>query len=390
MKIAYVTNLRAPYRTLQLNEFSKIENIEIKAYYTDRPNENRKWNTNKPEGFEEIDLKGIKIAGKFGYINNGLLDIVKNNDLIMLGCYEQPTYIFLSLLCKFLKKPYILSYDGISTNRLQEKENTIKKFIKSIVINNASYIMGNGTVSKKYFNEVFRYPLDRIYNQYLTVDSDKLNKLYIDREKYRREYREKLKIDKYEKVLIYSGRLIDIKNVDSVIKAISHLDRKDLTFLITGGGELEEELKKLSEELGVKTIITGFMSDQEELFKHYFVGDALILPSSVYEVWGLVVNEAMFAGLPVLVSDICGCSLDLVKNGENGYIIDPFNIEDIKLKINDVLYNNYIEDMSLKSRLIINEWKFSNSRFSLENIIYDMNKNKKYKGEKNEKNLIYK
>ena len=249
--------------------------------------------------------------------------------------------------------------------------------------------MGNGTVSKKYFNEVYRYPLDRIYNQYLTVDSDKLNKLYIDREKYRREYREKFKIDKDEKVLIYSGRLIDIKNVESVIKAISHLDRKDLTFLITGGGELEEELKILSEKLGVKTIITGFMSDQEELFKHYFVGDALILPS-VYEPWGLVVNEAMFVGLPVLVSDICGCSLDLVKNGENGYIIDSFNIEDIKLKINDVLYNNYIEDMSLKSRLIINEWKFSNSRFSLENIIYDMNKNKKYKGEKNEKNLIYK
>lgn len=372
MKIAYVTNLRAPYRTLQLNEFSKIENIEIKTYYTDRPNENRKWNTNEPEGFEEIDLKGIKIAGKFGYINNGLLDIVKNNDLIMLGCYEQPTYILLSLLCKLLKKPYILSFDGISTNRLQEKENPIKKFVKSIVINNANYIMGNGTVSKKYFNEVFRYPLDRIYNQYLTVDSYKLDKLYIDREKHRREYRKKLKIDKDEKVLIYSGRLIDIKNVDSVIKAISHLDRKDLTFLITGGGELEEELKNLSEELGVKTIITGFMSDQEELFKHYFVGDALILPSSVYEVWGLVVNEAMFAGLPVLVSDICGCSLDLVKEDINGYVINSKSIEDITNKIRRIMFENNGNIMGLKSKEIINEWKFSNSAQNLKTIISNL------------------
>ena len=83
MKLAYITNLRAPYRTLQLNEFSKIENIKIKTYYTDKPNENRKWNTNEAKGFKEIDLKGIKIAGKFGYINYGLLDIVKNNDLII-------------------------------------------------------------------------------------------------------------------------------------------------------------------------------------------------------------------------------------------------------------------------------------------------------------------
>ena len=368
MKIAYITNLRAPYRTLQLNEFSKIENIEIKTYYTDKPNENRKWNINKPEGFEEIDLKGIKIAGKFGYINNGLLDIVKNNDLIILGCYEQPTYILLSLLCKLLKKPYILSFDGISTNRLEEKENCIKKLIKSIVINNANYIMGNGTVSKRYFNEVFGYPLDKIYNQYLTVDSDKLNKLYIDREKYRKEYREKLKIDKDEKVLIYSGRLIDIKNVDSVIKAISHLNRNNLTFLITGGGELEEDLKKLSDKLGVKTIITGFISNQEELFKHYFAGDALILPS-IYEPWGLVVNEAMFAGLPVLVSNICGCSLDLVKDNINGYIINPKSIEDISNKIYKVLYYVDKKEFSKASINIIEEWKFENSKENLELIL---------------------
>lgn len=369
MKIAYITNLRAPYRTLQLNEFSKIKNVEIKAYYTDKPTENRKWNTNKPDRFKEFDLKGIKIAGKFGYINSGLVEIVKNNDLIMLGCYEQPTYILLSILCKLFNKPYILSFDGISTNRLEEKENPIKKFIKSIVIKNANYIMGNGTVSKRYFNEVFGYPLDRIYNQYLTVDSDKINRLYIDKEKYRNEYREKLGINKEEKVLIYSGRLIDIKNVDSVIKALAKLKRNDITFLITGGGELEEELKNLSNELGVRTIITGFISDQDELFKHYFVGDALILPSSVYEVWGLVVNEAMFAGLPVLVSDICGCSLDIVQNDINGYIINPKNLEDISSKIEDMLYKVNLEQFCGQSRKIIKEWTFRNSKKNLENIL---------------------
>lgn len=366
MNIGFITNLRAPYRTLQLNEFSNISNVDITAYYCNDKNKNRKWDTGKEIKFKEVDLDGYELSKHYGYINKNIIKIVKENDLIILGGYEQPTYILISIICRLLKKPYILLFDGISTDRLTHKENKIKKYIKKIVIENANYIMGNGTVSKRYFNEEFGYPLDRIYNQYLTVDSDKINRLYIDKEKYRNEYREKLGINKDEKVLIYSGRLIDIKNVDSVIKALAKLNRNDITFLITGGGELEEELKNLSNELGVRTIITGFISEQEELFKHYFVGDIFILPS-IYEPWGLVVNEAMMSGLGLIVSEICGCTLDLVKN--NGYTINPNDIEDIKNKINIMLYS---ENKGKLSRKIIKEWTFENSRKSLEVILNKM------------------
>lgn len=366
MKVAFVTNLRAPYRILQFNEFNRIENIEFTAYYTHKEAQNRKWESIKSIGYEEIYLDGINLSEKYGCINKGLYSIVKNNDIIIIGGYEQPTYMLISILCKILKKPYIISFDGISTNRLNDKEESFKNIIKNIVIKDASYILGNGTVSKRYFNEVFNYPIERIYNQYLTVDSKKINELYKAKEFYRKEYREKYSIDMKEKVLIYSGRLISIKNIESVIKAISKLEKSNLTLLITGGGELENQLKQLSKNLNVKVVITGFISEQEELFKHYFAGDALILPST-YEPWGLVVNEAMFAGLPVLVSKICGCSLDLVKN--NGYIIDPYDADDIKNKIKSVLYEGDIDYMGRKSREIINEWTFKNSRKSLKKIL---------------------
>ena len=368
MKLAYITNLRAPYRTLQLNEFSNIKDIELTTYYTDKPDENRKWNVNDVSGFEEIDLKGHKLFKKYGYINKGLLAVVKNSDLIMLGCYEQPTYIALSIFCKALRKPYVLSFDGISTDRLGNKENIIKKVLKKIVICNADYIMGNGTVSKRYFNEVFNYPLERIYNQYLTVDSVKINGLYCAKKKYRNEYRKKYNLEDNEKVLIYSGRLIDIKNVDTVIKALRKLKKPNLTLLITGGGLLEEELKGLANELNVKMIVTGFISEQEELFKHYFVGDALILPSK-NEVWGLAVNEAMMAELPILVSEICGCSLDLVNDGENGYIINPYDVDDISNKIYKLLYEDDLKTMGERSKKIIGEWTFENSKNNLMKIL---------------------
>lgn len=366
MKLGYITNLRAPYRNLQLNEFSKIDDIELTAYYTDKPKENRKWNINKPDGFKEVDLKGIRLAGKFGYINMGLIKIIKSNDVVILGCYEQPTYIVLSILCRILKKPYILSFDGISTNRLIEKENPIKKYIKNIVVKHSAYIMGNGTVSKRYFSEVFGYPVKKIYNQYLTVDSNKINELYKDRDIYRKEYRKKLNISEEEKVVIYSGRLVDIKNVDSVIKAISKLKNRNIVLLITGGGILENELKKLANNLGVRMIITGFIEEQEKLFKYYFVGDALILPSK-YEPWGLVVNEAMLAGLPVIVSRICGCSLDLIK--DNGYVIDPFNINDIKEKIVLTLFTGNYEKLGENSRRVITPWNVKEAKVQLEDIL---------------------
>lgn len=370
MKVAYFTNLRAPYRTLQLNGYSKIENMELTAYYTDKPSENRKWNVNEKNFFLEEDLKGFRIAGKFGYINKGLYNIVKKSDFIVLGCYEQPTYILVSILCRLMKKPYILSFDGISTNRINGKENFFKKCIKSIVVNKANYIMGNGTVSKEYFNKQFNYPYERIFNQYLTVDGKKINSLYKLKSQYRKEYRKKLGIEENDKVLIYSGRLINIKNVDIVIRAISELKKTDIVFLITGGGELEKKLMELSMELGVRTIITGFIEEQEELFKHYFVGDALILPST-YEPWGLVVNEAMFAGLPVIVSDICGCSLDLVQHGNNGYLIKCDDINDISNHIGSLLFSDNTQEMGENSRKLIEGWKFENSTKCLEKIIKD-------------------
>lgn len=63
----------------------------------------------------------------------------------------------------------------------------------------------------------------------------------------------------------------------------------------------------------------------------YNIGDILILPS-YHEPWGLVVNEAMAAGLPVIVSNECGSSLDLVRDGENGYVLSPFLLSGKMLK----------------------------------------------------------
>ena len=61
----------------------------------------------------------------------------------------------------------------------------------------------------------------------------------------------------------------------------------------------------------------------EEIPKHLFEADAFVSPS-LYESWGLVVNEAMAAGLPVILSDKFNAAFTLLKDGENGYMFDPY------------------------------------------------------------------
>ena len=117
---------------------------------------------------------------------------------------------------------------------------------------------------------------------------------------------------------------------------------------------------------------------QQQLFKHYFAGDALILPST-YEPWGLVINEAMAAGLPVIVSKLCGCSMDLVEAGKNGYLIDPYNINDISEKISKVFRDNNLQIMGDESKKLISSWTFKSSKENLNIIlkkIYDTKVNR--------------
>ncbi|MGN0027747.1 MAG: glycosyltransferase, partial [Clostridium sp.] len=252
-------------------------------------------------------------------------------------------------------------------NKVSGNENFIKKIIKSFVIKNSNSIFGNGTVSRRYFNEVYGYPNDRIYNQYLTVDADAIKEMYKEKDKLRIEYRNKYGIADNEKVLLYSGRLIELKNIKIVIEALAKLN-KEITMVILGDGFLKNELEEFAKKNNIKLIISGFIDNQNELFKQYYIGDCFILPSN-NEVWGLVVNEAMFSGLPVLVSNICGCSLDLVKEGINGYVIDPYSVENIKDRIDKIFFEVDLKEMGNNSIDIINKWTFTNSRKELEKVI---------------------
>lgn len=106
--------------------------------------------------------------------------------------------------------------------------------------------------------------------------------------------------------------------------------------ILSGDGQQRPQIEQLIADLGLKDVVhlPGFLQ-QDELLP-YFAHANCFIHASIQEQWGLVVNEAMAAGLPVLVSNRCGCFEDLVIEGLNGFGFDPENsqqLTDLMLKV---------------------------------------------------------
>lgn len=144
------------------------------------------------------------------------------------------------------------------------------------------------------------------------------------------------KMRKEVKNFLYVGRLIDVKNVGLLVSVFNDLPYLHLS--IAGSGPLETQLKTMAKS---NISFLGQIKNSE-LYKYYRDSDVFILPSKS-ETWGLVVEEALNNGTPIIVSDKVGCSDDLVTK-DTGLIFRSGDADDLKAKVlkmcNIAYYNN--------------------------------------------------
>jgi glycosyltransferase involved in cell wall biosynthesis len=127
--------------------------------------------------------------------------------------------------------------------------------------------------------------------------------------------------------------------------------------VLLGDGPLRETLNSQLSTLNLHghVLLPGF-KQYGELPAYYGLAKAFIHASTT-EQWGLVVNEAMASGLPVLVSNRCGCAQDLVREGVNGFNFDPYNVEQLaQLMLKLSTLNSQLSALGSASREIISQW----------------------------------
>ena len=164
--------------------------------------------------------------------------------------------------------------------------------------------------------------------------------------------------------MLYASKFMRRKHPDDVIRAMAHLGDKGqvATLFMVGTGEMEHELRDLTTSLAVGNVVFGGFINQAELPKVYAASDVFVLPSE-NEPWGLIVNEVMCAGIPVVVSDEVGCVPDLVKDGVNGYHMKAGDVRSLAAALEKLLVDqNHRQHMGTASLSIIRGWGYEQCR----------------------------
>lgn len=345
MRVLFLTNIPSPYRVdffYELGKYCDLTVIFERKHALDRNNE---WTSNNNTTYKSVFLNGKNIKNDKAicpeivkWINKDMFDI------FVVGGYSTPTAMIAIQIMKMKKIPFILNSDG----GIIKKDKIIKKIVKKYFISSASICLSTGEMTNKYLlhygvkkENIFIYPFTSI------IDSDIVNSILPLENKS--ILRKKLGI-KGNKIVISVGQFIHRKGYDILINSWKNID-KDYTLVIIGGGEKEFELKGLISKNKLQNIKIVDFKSKKELKEYYLAADLFVLPTRE-DIWGLVINEAMAHGLPIITTDKCIAGLELIQENENGCIIPVEQSELLSMKI-----KSYIEDTKLIDRTSKNNLK---------------------------------
>lgn len=342
-KILLLHNIATSYyKNIVFNEFYKIHS-NFKVIHLAETEKIRDW---------KIDISDIKypynILAKGRLEDHSKIKMIRkiisllnkeNPDIIYLGGYYHIEYWIVLFWAKIKHKKIILEMDS---NKFDHKRVYFKELIKKIFVHFVDVGITYGKLSMEYFEELGLKKNKIIIKP--NVTSSKLFHVSKDKITFKKR-----------KNFIYVGRFSEEKNLlkllESFRDALIETQTDDWGLLLVGSGNQEDKLNDYIKSNTLNHVeLVGFV-DKYELSKYYNGATVFILPS-ISEPWGLVANEAMACGKPVLISSQCGCSLDLVC--ENGYVFDPWNKNElVRLLISYIHGNENIEKQSLKSKKII-------------------------------------
>lgn len=290
----------------------------------------REWNIEKSDvGFEYAeavpgktleDLDPAVLAARV----TGWLDARDPAAVAITGYY----YPAMRAAAKWAKRHARLSiYMGDSQWR-DRRRNPVKEWIKGWWVRrhfDAGFVAGERAAA---YLQRLGCPLDRIWTGYDVVDNDRIAGAVSTARDRADEGRRALGVP--TRYFLFVGRLSPEKNLPRLIEAYAAYRRgagpSAWGLVLVGGGPQDGVLRRLAQ--ATDGIVFAGFQQADRVADYYGLASCLVLPS-LSETWGLVVNEAMAAGLPVLVSHRCGCVPELVRQGSNGYLCDPLDTHGI-------------------------------------------------------------
>ena len=334
--ILFLTNYASPYRVRFFDELGKYANVTV--LYSDRVesinHRDANWFEKGEGGFCAVQLTPFAKIGDENLCFDVLPWIKKQYDIIVICGYSSPTAILAMMYLRLRRIPFYIEVDG----GLIRQENKIKYWIKKTLVCMASRWLSTGVYTTKYLThyganceKTYQYPFTSLY------EKDILPAPVCSEEKA--NLRKRLGITE-EKVVLAVGQFIHRKGFDILLHAAKGLGKDTGIYIV--GGEATEEYCNLREKLGLENVhFVGFQK-KDSLEQFYKAADVFVLPTRE-DIWGLVINEALAYGLPVVTTDRCVAGLELIEDGINGYVVAVEDVQMLAEKIKAVLTSDLLQ-----------------------------------------------
>lgn len=362
-KILFLTNIPAPYTVNFFERLGKKYDLTVLFERKQAKNRKNEWIKYQNDSFKAVYLAGRAFGDDLAFCPEAIKYLkIRSFDLIIVGNYSSPTGILAVCYLKIHRIPYFIHVDG----GIIHKDNLLKFKLKKFLLSNASGYMSSGSKTDEYLiyygahpNICHHYPFTSIYKKdivekMMTREEKKLlrNKLY-DRKFTDKEF-----------IVISVGNIVYGKGFDILIKAAKYMLSNVQIYVI--GGKETEELKQLIDELEINNIQFLPFMPYERLKRFLECADIFAFPTRS-DVWGLVVNEAMAAGIPIITTDKCIAGMELITQYKNGYIMPVDSPKILADYVNKLVSNpDLLSQMSENSRKGILNYTLENMTLEYE------------------------
>lgn len=227
-----------------------------------------------------------------------------------------------------------------------------------------------GSANKRYY-QLMDVPTDKIAVMPYTVDNERYMAAARQAPVARAATRARLGITSASPAILYAAKFDRRKRPDDLIRAYAMLRAEGISteLVMVGSGVLDDELKSMVRELGLEGVSFPGFINQTELPAVYGACDIFVLPSE-NEPWGLAINEAMCAALPIVLSEEIGCVEDLVAHGVNGATYKAGDVRALAAALRPLLVDPvHRAHAGQASFARISKWSYAECAVSLEQAI---------------------
>jgi glycosyltransferase involved in cell wall biosynthesis len=339
VKVLYVTNVPSPYRVDFFSELSRYCDLTVIYELNFIAYRDSRWKTEREGNFKEIFLNAHTVRADTTCSFSVIKYLQSDYDIIVFMMYGDPTQLIGMEYLRFRGKKFILNLDG---GFIPVHESVFKHWIKSHVIKAASICLSTGYRTSEFMHyygaqRIFEIPFTSVWKSEVLL-YEKIDPV---------KWKKKLGIGaKY--MILSVGRFIHGKGYDILLKAARFLPEECVFYII--GGDITAKYRELLIKYQLHNIVFMDFMEKELLNEYYLAADCFVLPTR-RDTWGLVVNEAMAKGLPIVTTNMCLAGCEMIEDGKNGYIVPVENVEVLAKRINVILNDLELQEQMRRNNL---------------------------------------